>query len=102
MVCQLIRVDFKKKSVKSKEFLPSLDSCWNEKEYDAWAADLKDVLLWQADGGVSLKNISVIVHNTDGKDGVVFIPANIPVQDLLMALESVKVKTITQIEEGEM
>lgn len=102
MTCQLIRVDFKKKSVKSKEFLPSLDSCWNEKEYDAWAADLKDALLWEADGGVSLKNISVIVHNEDGGDGVVFIPANLPSQHLLMALESVKMKTVTQIEEGEM
>ena len=94
MTCQLIRVDFKKKKVKSKETLADDDTKTKMEALKAWLGDLEEVLVGLMEDGTSVEEISVIVH-----DGNILIPACISSEAVLESLEDVKQKFVKQMEE---
>lgn len=96
MTCQLIRVDFKKKKVKSKETLADEDTKAKKEALRAWLGDLEGVLAGLTQDGTSVENISIVVH-----DGNILIPACISSEAVVESLEDVKQKFVKQMEEME-
>lgn len=96
MSCQLIRVDFKKKKVKSKETLADDDTEVNKEALKAWLSDLEEVLVGLTQDGTSVEDISIIVH-----DGNILIPACISSEAVVESLEDVKQKVVKLTEEME-
>lgn len=96
MTCQLIRVDFKKKKVKSKETLTDEDTKAKKEALRAWLGDLEEVLVGLMEDDTSVEEISVIVH-----DGNILIPACVSSEAVVESLEDVKQKFVKQMEEME-
>lgn len=96
MSCELIRVDFKKRKVKSRKILRADEEKDVVKNLEVWIKQLEDVLLMlHDDDGIALDNISVIVHNADNP---ILIPADISAEALVASLEGVKQKLLKQAE----
>ena len=97
MSCELIRVDFKKKSVKERKKLMSKEEKDVAGSLKKWLQELEDTLLMlHDDDGIALDNISVIVHTTDNP---ILIPAAISTEALVESLEEVKRKFVKHMEE---